>query len=162
MQRRFHRALRDHPFLLVPAPVMRLAHDDVLVSEWIDGLPLRDAPDRDEAAARLVLFVLGAARDGVIHADPDPNDALVLPDGRLAILDFGATRSVDRGRLEVVCAALDALAEEDGESFGECLARLGVLPVGHGPLTLDLAVHALGEPSAMVVVLSQSRVIRLD
>lgn len=147
MQRRFHRALRDHPFLLVPAPVMRLAHDDVLVSEWIDGLPLRDAPDRDEAAARLVLFVLGAARDGVIHADPDPNDVLVLPDGRLAILDFGATRSVDRGRLEVVCAALDALAEEDAESFGESLARLGVLPVGHGPLTLDLAVHALGELS---------------
>jgi hypothetical protein len=56
-QRRFHRALRSHPFLLVPRPVTRLTHESVLVSEWVDGVPLWRAPNPDEAAARLVLFV---------------------------------------------------------------------------------------------------------
>ncbi len=77
-QRRVHRALRRHPFLTVPAPVMRLCHDEVLVSEFVDGVPLWQAPDPDLAAARLVVFVIGAARAGVIHADPHPDDVLVL------------------------------------------------------------------------------------
>jgi len=88
-QRRFHRALRNHPFLTVPAPVTRLAREGVLVSEWIDGVPLAQAPNRDGAAARLVVFALGAARSGLIHADLHPDDVLVLGDGRVAILELG-------------------------------------------------------------------------
>jgi predicted unusual protein kinase regulating ubiquinone biosynthesis (AarF/ABC1/UbiB family) len=145
VQRRFHRALRGHPFLTVPAPVMRLSHESVLVSEWVDGVPLRDAPDRDEACARLVLFAMGAAREGVIHADPDPDDVLVLADGRLAILDFGATRAVDVGRLDLACGALDALAAGDADGFGEALAELGALPAELGPAAMELATYALGE-----------------
>jgi ABC1 atypical kinase-like domain len=49
-QRRFHRALRDHPLLMVPAPVTRLAREGVSVNEWVDGAPLSQAPDRDGAA----------------------------------------------------------------------------------------------------------------
>ena len=66
IQRRFHRALRSHPFLVVPAPVTRLCDENVLVSEWIEGAPLRHAPDPDQAAARLVAFVSGAVREGLI------------------------------------------------------------------------------------------------
>ena len=57
------------------------------------------AVDRDHAAAQLVRFVLGATAAGIVHADPDPEDVLVLPDGRLAILDFGAWRELDRDRV---------------------------------------------------------------
>ena len=71
-QRRFHRALRDHPLVMVPAPLMRLAHERVLVSEWVEGVPMWSTPDPGAAAARLVLFVLGAARSGMVHADPGP------------------------------------------------------------------------------------------
>ncbi|MGI8428503.1 MAG: AarF/UbiB family protein [Solirubrobacteraceae bacterium] len=111
LQRRFHRALRGHPLLTVPAPMTRLAREGVLVSEWVDGIPIRRAPDPDRAAAGLLLFVLGCARRGVIHADPNPDDALVLPDGRLAIIDFGATRTVDPARVAVAAAGLEAFAQ---------------------------------------------------
>lgn len=145
VQRRFHRGLRDHPWLVVPAPTTRLAHESVLVSEWVDGVPLWHAPNRDEAAARLVLFVLGALRAGVIHADPHPDDVLVLGDGRLAILDFGATRTVRGERVEAAAAAVDAFAAEDPEQLGAALERLGALPAAHASTLLDLLTHALGE-----------------
>jgi len=145
IQRRFHRALRRHPYLTVPAPVMRLCHEQVLVSEWIDGTTLWRAPDPDTAAARLVVFVLGAARSGVVHADPHPDDVLVLDDGRLAILDFGASRSVDPARLEHAAAVLDAFAADDPVALGGALERLGLLAAVHGPATLELAKHTLGE-----------------
>jgi predicted unusual protein kinase regulating ubiquinone biosynthesis (AarF/ABC1/UbiB family) len=144
-QRRFHRALRAHPFLTVPAPVTRLAREGVLVSAWVDGVPISSAPDPDAAAARLLVFVVGAARFGVMHADPDLDDVLVLPDGRLAILDFGATRTVLPERVASTQAALDAFAAGDAAALGDALAKLGVCPDGEGAAVIEVARHALGE-----------------
>lgn len=144
-QRRFHRALRNHPFLVVPAPVTRLTHESVLVSEWIDGVPLWQAPNPDEAAARLVVFVLGGLQAGIIHADPHPDDVLVLDDGRLAILDFGATRTVEGERVEAAAAAVEAFAADDADELGAALERLGSLPASHAPTLLDLLAHTLGD-----------------
>jgi len=144
-QRRVHRALRRHPFLTVPAPVMRLCHDEVLVSEFVDGVPLWDAPDPDQAAARLVVFVVGGGRAGIVHADPDPDDVLVLEDGRLAILDFGAVRDPDVERVALVADALEALIAEDERAFGASLEQLGWLPAGHARTALDLVNDVLGD-----------------
>jgi hypothetical protein len=148
VQRRFHRALRGHPFLRVPAPVMRLAHGSVLVSEWVDGVSLWDAADPDLAAARLVAFGVGApVAIGVSHADLHADNVLVADDGTLTILDFGATRGVDRERAAAAIGVLDALADGDaeGEALGRAMAALGWLPAAHGPAAMHLARHALGE-----------------
>ncbi len=145
VQRRFHRALRGHPFLIVPAPVTGLARDGVLVSQWIDGVPLRQAPDPDQAAARLVAFVLGGISAGLVHADPDPDDVLVLADGRLAILDFGATATVDAQRATVTAAVLEAFAADDQQTFGDALQQLGWLGPELAGEALALMRQALGE-----------------
>jgi predicted unusual protein kinase regulating ubiquinone biosynthesis (AarF/ABC1/UbiB family) len=144
-QRRFHRALRNHPFLTVPAPVTRLAHAGVLVSDWVDGVPIASAPDPDAAAARLLVFVVGAARFGTLHADPDLDDVLVLPDGGLAILDFGATRTVIPERVASVQAALAAFAADDATALGSALAELGALPASEGAAVIEVAREILGE-----------------
>jgi predicted unusual protein kinase regulating ubiquinone biosynthesis (AarF/ABC1/UbiB family) len=145
VQRAFHRALRHHPVFEVPAPITRLAHENVLVSEWIEGIALWDAPDPDQAAAQLVLFILGAGRWGTVHADPDPDDVRVLPDGRLAVLDFGATRAVNPERVRTAGDALEAFVAGDVEAFGEALERLGALPARAAAMAIDLLRHALGE-----------------
>ena len=145
IQRRFHRGLRGHPFLVVPAPVTRLSHEGVLVSQWIDGIPLAQAPDADTAAARLVVFVLGGLRAGIVHADLDPDDVLVLRDGRIAVLDYGATRTVEGERADAALALVEAFAAQDAGGLGAALERLGALPAEHGETALGLATHALGE-----------------
>lgn len=143
VQRRFHRALRGHPSLTVPAPVMELCHDQVLVSEWVDGVALRDAPDPDEACARLLLFVLGAARTGIINADPNGDDARVLPDGRLAIVDFGAWREVASDRVALGADAHEALLAGDADGFARALEELGWLPVSEACDAFALARELL-------------------
>jgi len=146
VQRLFHRALRGHPFLSVPAPVTRLCHESVLVSEWAEGVSLSDAPDPDLATARLVAFGIGAAVTvGVSHADLHPDNVLVGHDGGLTILDFGATRRVDRERVAAAIGVLDALASSDGEALGGAMAALDWLPAADGPAAMQLARHALGE-----------------
>ena len=143
-QRRFHRALRRHPWLMVPAPVMALARDGVLVSEWVDGIPLWRAANPDEAAARLVQFALGGGAAGIVHAGPDPDDVLVLPDGRLAMLGFGAWSVVDPDRVALIAAALHGFLARDVESFAGALEQLGWLPRRSGATALHLIDDGLG------------------
>lgn len=96
MQRRFHRALRGHPWLSVPAPVTRLSHPGVLVSHWAEGVPLSTLPEpeRSRAANRFASFIIGGLHEGLIHCDPNPDDVLVGVDGGLQLLDFGATATI--------------------------------------------------------------------
>jgi hypothetical protein len=143
-QRRFHRALRSHPSLMVPAPVMRLAHAGVLVSEWVDGVPLSQADDPDHAAAQLVRFVLGATA-GIIHADADPDDVLLLADGRLAVIDFGAWRDLDHDRVILATAAFDAFVARDVDAFGRAVDELGWLPADRAATALEVIELGLGD-----------------
>lgn len=145
VQRRFHRALRGHPFLVAPAPVTRLSHENVLVSEWIDGVPGQEAPDPDVVAARLVAFASGAVRERMIHADLTPENVVVLADGRVAVLDYGATRTVERDRADRLIGAIEAFAAGDAERFGQALEALGAAPARLGATALDLLGRALGE-----------------
>lgn len=144
-QRRFHRALRDHPLFVVPAPITRLCHESVLVSDGIDGLPLQEALDPDGVAARLVLFAFGAARWGTVHADLLPGEVLALPDGRIAVIGFGATRTVDRERVARSAQLVEAFAAEDHAGLAAAMQELGWLPAEHAPVAEELVRHALGE-----------------
>lgn len=145
VQRRFHRALRGHPFLTVPVPITRLAHENVLVSEWVDARPLDEAADPDQAAARLLVFAVGGIREGIMHADPVPENVLVHPDGRLALLDFGATRTIERERIDPSAAVVEAFCARDGGALGAALETLGVLPASLGETTLELVLEVLGD-----------------
>ncbi|WP_432149829.1 ABC1 kinase family protein [Streptomyces sp. bgisy029] len=111
----------DDPDVVIPEVVHQ--SDQVLVTEWMDGVPLADviadgtAEQRDRAGQLLARFLFsGPARTGLLHADPHPGNFRLLPpaeaqeeasenpDGsdeggakagewRLGVLDFG---TVDR------------------------------------------------------------------
>lgn len=158
IQRRFLRGLRRHSQIEIPAPETRLAHPGVMVSEWIDGVPLSEATDqdRDTACAALVRFSLGAQRSlGIAHGDIDPDDILVRADGRIAVLDFGAVAAVLPERLDGSVRALEAFMAADGEALGAALEANDVLPASYGPTALALARHALGP-------LAEQGPVRLD
>ena len=97
-QEAFAAAYAGDPDVCVPRVVCVSGH--VLVSEWLDGIPLAriiaggTAAQRDRAGTLLIRFLFsGPARVGLLHADPHPGNFRLLADGRLGVLDFGA---VDR------------------------------------------------------------------
>lgn len=139
-QRTFARELRRHELLHVPAPVSALCHERVLVSAWVDGTPvgeLTEASERSLAARALVRFHVGSARFGTVHADPHPHDALLMEDGRLAVLDFGAVRQIAASRVDEAVLALDAFLGGDPSGLGASLERLQWLPAALGGPALD-------------------------
>ncbi len=88
----------DDPDFYIPEVVAQAGN--VLVTEWIGGIPLSkvisegDQEQRNHAALLYCRFLLsGAKRAGMLHGDPHPGNFRLLEDGRLGVLDFGA---VDR------------------------------------------------------------------
>jgi predicted unusual protein kinase regulating ubiquinone biosynthesis (AarF/ABC1/UbiB family) len=76
----------------------------VLVSEWIDGVPLSriiargTRAQRDRAGLLLARFLFsGPQRVGLLHADPHPGNFRLLDDERLVVLDFGAVNRLPLG-----------------------------------------------------------------
>ena len=94
-------ALAGHPRFLVPN--VHLATRRVLVSDWVDGEKLTSIIDRPQAernrvALDYVTFLFaGPSLAGVLHGDPHPGNFLVIPDGRLGVVDFGLVSRLPDG-----------------------------------------------------------------
>lgn len=97
-QTTFFKAYDGDPDFLIPEVVAQSGN--VLVTEWIDGVPLSKVitdgtqEERDHVGLLYSRFIFsGPARCGLLHGDPHPGNFRLLPDGRLGVIDFGA---VDR------------------------------------------------------------------
>ncbi len=101
-------AASDQRAIVVPRPHPRLVTPRVLVMEQLDGFSWDDVAGmkaagiktEDVLRAGVVSFLEGAMLYGVFHGDLHGGNLLVLPDGRVALLDFGITgRLVEERRV---------------------------------------------------------------
>ena len=118
-QEAFATAYAGDPDVSVPHVVA--ATDHVLVSEWIDGIPLAriiaggTAAERNRAGFMMVRFLFsGPERVSLLHADPHPGNFRLLADGRLGVLDFGAVDRLPDGFPPIFGRVL-RLMHEDGD-----------------------------------------------
>ncbi|MGE5763497.1 MAG: ABC1 kinase family protein [Mycobacterium leprae] len=126
--------------ILVPGVVA--ATDRVLVTEWVDGTPLSNIireggrASRNRAGLLLVRFLFsGPARAGLLHADPHPGNFRLLPDGRLAVLDYGAVNRLPDGLPEPIGRLLRLAVHGDADAVEAGLREEGFIRP-------DVDVHA--------------------
>lgn len=101
-QRKFAVDFDGHADYCIPHVLS--ASTGVVVTEWVDGKSLAriietGTPEERNKYGQLYLrFLLcGPSIAGLMHADPHPGNFRVMPDGRLAVLDFGATAELPDG-----------------------------------------------------------------
>ncbi|MER5196086.1 ABC1 kinase family protein [Streptomyces sp. NPDC002755] len=125
------------PDVVIPAVVHQC--DQVLVTEWIDGVPLSEVitdgtqEQRDRAGQLLSLFLFsGPARTGLLHADPHPGNFRLLPGGpdgeddwRLGVLDFGTVDRLPGGLPDPIGESLRMTLDGEAEAVYELLRREG-------------------------------------
>ncbi|MER7010879.1 AarF/ABC1/UbiB kinase family protein [Saccharopolyspora sp. NPDC000359] len=116
-QRAFAKVFQDDAGVRVPAVVA--SAPKVVVTEWVSGTPYSqiiadgDREQRNTAGQLLAEFHYSApARVGLLHADPHPGNFMLLPDGRLAVIDFGAVARLPHG-LPATFGRMIRLALED-------------------------------------------------
>ncbi|WP_042365100.1 ABC1 kinase family protein [Streptacidiphilus neutrinimicus] len=126
----------DDPEIRVPAVVHH--GDQVLVTEWLEGVPLSEIiasgtqEQRDRAGRLLARFLFaGPARTGLLHADPHPgNFRLLVDDGpaegwQLGVLDFGTVDRLPEGLPLPIGTALRLALQGDANGVLEMLRQEG-------------------------------------
>ncbi|MFD5076332.1 ABC1 kinase family protein [Streptomyces sp. NPDC058371] len=122
------------PDVLVPAVVHQC--EQVLVTEWIDGIPLSEViadgtqEQRDRAGQLLARFLFsGPARTGLLHADPHPGNFRLLPDEksgwRLGVLDFGTVDRLPGGLPSTIGDSLRMTLDGEADAVYELLCTEG-------------------------------------
>jgi predicted unusual protein kinase regulating ubiquinone biosynthesis (AarF/ABC1/UbiB family) len=130
-QRGFARRWRGHPFIVVPDVITELCRERVLVTEWVDGVgfeQVKAAPQatRDHFGEIVFRFFFGSLyRFGQFSGDPHPGNFLLMPDGRVAFIDFGMTKKIPGRAREAELGVLRAALEHDAAAVHEGFAALG-------------------------------------
>lgn len=151
-QRAFAKAYEGHPHFLVPHVVG--SAPKVMVSEWIEGgIPMSQiirsgtVEQRDIMGTRLFELTFDApARVGMMHGDAHPGNFMLLPDGRMAVIDFGAVAPLPDGLPEEMGIMIRLAKEKRYDELLPVMEQAGFVRKGE-----QLPVEAIDEMLAQYV-----------
>ena len=123
--------------LIIPKIEWELTTSNLLVMEWIEGVPLLTAeiadPDQNGAVSaerrsitRLLFraFLQQIYVDGFFHADPHPGNLFYMGEGRVALLDSGMIGKLDPNSQRILTEMLLAIIDLDAQRCSQLTLRL--------------------------------------
>lgn len=142
----FRKALADVPGLWIPDVVAEHCSGSVLTMEFSEGERIDlYAASHPEEMPRLINTLVRVTlqtifEEGLFHADPHSGNVLVLPDGRLSLLDFGMTGELDEPMRNSLTLLLEAVVKGDARAVTEAYLEMTTASeqVNRGALLLDI------------------------
>jgi ubiquinone biosynthesis protein len=124
---RLRDVLEPYARLGVPSVYDDLSTGRLLVLGFVDGVPVRQAPDvpeRGEAARQLIeSYYRQILIDGFFHADPHPGN-LLWADGQVIFLDCGMVGEVEPRIRDLMLLLVMAFWQEDDSFLAEIVLQL--------------------------------------
>ncbi|HEU5046933.1 MAG TPA: 2-polyprenylphenol 6-hydroxylase [Rickettsiales bacterium] len=126
----------------------------VLTIERIRGIPISDVAALQAAGhdpAKLVdiaavSFFNQVFRDGYFHADMHPGNMFVLPNGRIAVVDFGIMGRIDQRSRIYLAQILHGFLTEDYYNLAKVHFDAGFVPPHKSVESFALAMMAITKP----------------
>ena len=142
------------PGFYVPEIDWRRTARRVLTLEWLDGIKLSRreeliAAGHDPRAVAAILiraFLRQAVIDGYFHADLHQGNLFVMPDGRLAAIDFGIMGRINRQARLWLAEILYGLITGNYRRVAEIHFEAQYVPGHHDVAEFATALRAVGEP----------------
>ena len=129
-----------HPWVRIPELLPELSTQQVLTTEWIDGMSwdqfMAVAPHETKQRAGEVIWRFGQhsiQRLGAFNGDPHPGNYRFHHDGSVTFLDFGLVKRWEAGEWQRLEPSLDAIVvHRDPERVVAAMEQSGFLAEGHG------------------------------
>jgi ubiquinone biosynthesis protein len=123
--KRFAENFKDSDFLVIPKVYDSLSSEAVLCMEKIHGTKLQDVQSLARMGVNtseilkkgLECFNRSIFEYGLFHADPHGGNILILPDGRMGLIDFGAAAWLSERSRRALLNMFIALIQEDYDSL---------------------------------------------
>lgn len=139
---------------VIPAVDWERTGKRVVTMDWLDGVPLThpaalDQPGLDrQALANHVTrgFLTHAIEHGVFHADMHEGNMMVLPGGRLGLLDFGIIGRIGDAERRFLAEILWGFIRRDYTRIAEVHFEAGYVPPEKSVGDFAQALRSVGEP----------------
>jgi ubiquinone biosynthesis protein len=170
---RLAKTLADLPDVVVPRVYHELCGENVIVLEYLEGIQVARTAALVAAGHALpeVARKIGALYGSMIferdffHGDPHPGNLLVLPDGRIGLLDFGLCKELPPGFASRVAQMMVSAMIGDSASALAAADKLGFDTASIRPEHLrSLMLMAVGDSdtdAGLLDILGESRVRRI-
>jgi predicted unusual protein kinase regulating ubiquinone biosynthesis (AarF/ABC1/UbiB family) len=142
-QRAFAEAYDGDPHFVVPHIVA--SAPKVVIQEWIDGIPMsqiiRDGTveQRDLMGRRLAELTYGApSRLQMIHGDPHPGNFMLMADGKMGVIDFGAVAPLPSGWPVEFGQMLRHAVDKDYDNLIATMEKAGFIQPGERVSVRDI------------------------
>lgn len=142
-QRAFAKVYAGHPRFLVPHVVA--SAPKVVIQEWIEGIPMAEiirhgtAEQRDVLGTRLLEFTFDAPRRlEMIHGDAHPGNFMLMPDGRMGVIDFGAVAPLPGGFPPELGMTIRLARERNYDLVLPTMEKAGLIQEGHQVSVRDI------------------------
>ncbi len=142
------------PDIFVPAIDWLRTGQRIMCTERVHGVPFSDIDaikaqghDTEDILRKTAeAFFFQAFRDGFFHGDMHPGNLFVLPDGAVAVVDFGIMGRLDRASRRHLAELLMAFLTRDYRRAAEVHFEAGWIP-GNQPLEeFTQACRSIAEP----------------
>jgi predicted unusual protein kinase regulating ubiquinone biosynthesis (AarF/ABC1/UbiB family) len=134
-QRAFAKAYEGDPKFVIP-PVVA-SSPKVLIAEWIDGIPMshiiRDGTteQRDLLGTLLAELTYSApARLEMMHGDAHPGNFMLMADGRMGVIDFGAVAPLPGGLPVEIGHMLRYALDKNYDNLMATMEKIGFIQPG--------------------------------
>lgn len=170
---RLAKTLADCPDVVVPRVYRELCGEHVIVLEYLEGIQVARTAALVAAGHKLPALArkIGALYGSMIfehdffHGDPHPGNLLVLPDGRIGLLDFGLCKELPPGFARGVARMMVSAMIGDSASALDAAAALGFDVAAIRPEHLrSLMLMTVGDSdgrAGLFDILGESRVQRI-
>ena len=163
--KRFKEMFKDDPSIYIPGVYEDYTTRRVLVLEWIDGIKINDyaaieaaGVSRLEAAKRTVrAYFYQFFNEGFFHADPQPGNIFVLPEGKadkkvtvsegpvIAFVDFGMVGSLTKNMKKSLKELFLSFVSRDSRALVRALNKLGFIGEGANMAAMERGVSLMME-----------------
>ncbi|KJV55865.1 2-polyprenylphenol 6-hydroxylase [Orientia chuto str. Dubai] len=128
--------LKSDHYIYIPKVYWEFTTEKVLTVEWINGVSIRkqqlimdqSISLRSLSEKIILMFFNQAYRDGFFHADLHHGNILVLPDGKIGLVDFGIIGRLSEKDRIAVAEILYAFLERDYKKVAQIHLQAGYIP----------------------------------
>jgi len=126
---------------IIPKVYWEFSNATVLTLEFISGISLYQIIEAKNSASPYVEFDLSMIAkqlsqgllqqilvDGYFHGDPHPGNILILPEGKIALIDFGILGTITDSIRYQLTNLIDALIHGKDVRLLEVISQMGIVP----------------------------------
>lgn len=119
--------------LVIPKIYWEFSHPSVLTMEYIAGTPLHQISGTNGNVRQIAdnlcqVIFQQMLQGGFFHADPHPGNVLILPEGKIGLIDFGIVGQLSSAMRRQTLALISGMIRGNYDLIFKTLSQMGIVP----------------------------------